>query len=332
MLDSRTDNRRNLSSGVSWKRSLWFAGQSLSLIVVLIAASLLFGQTGPSRPRVLGIAHVAIYVSDLDKARGFYEDFLGFGSPFSLKLPDGKDWISFVKVNDEQYLELFVGSPHMGGRLAHVAIYTDDVSRMRDYLLSRGVKGITAIRKGQTGDSLFSIPDPDGHLIEIVQYEPDSQTARTRGGFLPAARISNHIMHVGIQVSSAETAAKFYGDILGFQEIAKEGQAGQPLSGLEMRVPDGTDYFEITVDQAHPLNSPQRAQDHIGLTSLDVPRAAADLQARGHTYARPIAVEVVKNNRRQITLFDPDNARIDLMEPGSSSAISVSPSTVPRKH
>jgi catechol-2,3-dioxygenase len=35
------------------------------------------------RPRILGVAHMAVYVKDLDKTRQFYEKFLGFGEPFT---------------------------------------------------------------------------------------------------------------------------------------------------------------------------------------------------------------------------------------------------------
>src|SRR5215468_8225727 len=36
------------------------------------------------RPRILGVAHMALYVGDLAKSRSFYKDFLGFEEPFSL--------------------------------------------------------------------------------------------------------------------------------------------------------------------------------------------------------------------------------------------------------
>jgi catechol-2,3-dioxygenase len=36
------------------------------------------------RPKILGVAHMALYVSDLGKARAFYKDFLGFDEPYQL--------------------------------------------------------------------------------------------------------------------------------------------------------------------------------------------------------------------------------------------------------
>ena len=75
---------------------------------VLIASSL-FAQEAVRRPKILGVAHMAVYVKDLAKARQFYEDFMGFGEPFTLPKKGGEPGvrIAFVKVNDHQYMEIF---------------------------------------------------------------------------------------------------------------------------------------------------------------------------------------------------------------------------------
>ena len=55
-------------------------------------------------PRILGLSHMAVFVSDLRKARSFYEDFLGYQEPYVLKREDGSDRIVFIKINDYQYI------------------------------------------------------------------------------------------------------------------------------------------------------------------------------------------------------------------------------------
>ena len=100
----------------------------------------LSAQAPPARPKVLGLAHYSIFVSDLAKARAFYEDFLGYEEAFTLPKADGTVQMAFVKINDHQYLEL-LNEPNKGeGQLNHLGLYTDDVERMRQYLASRGVK------------------------------------------------------------------------------------------------------------------------------------------------------------------------------------------------
>src|SRR5215469_13010996 len=104
------------------------------LCAALIAALALPGQA-PMRPKILGVAHVAFYVSDLAKARAFYKGFLGFDEePFTLKKSDGSERIVFIKINDQQYLELFAEDPKSDGQLNHVSIYTDSADDMRAYL------------------------------------------------------------------------------------------------------------------------------------------------------------------------------------------------------
>ena len=107
-----------------------------SVFVALLAASLLHGQNTVQRPRLLGLAHVAFRVSDVDKTRAFYKGFLGYEEPFSLKDDEGKTTIAFMKVNDLQFVELFQGDAGNRGQLDHFALYTDDLTAMRAYLVA----------------------------------------------------------------------------------------------------------------------------------------------------------------------------------------------------
>jgi lactoylglutathione lyase len=87
-------------------------------------ASSILAQDSPKRPKVLGVAHMALYVSDLAKARAFYKEFLGFDEePFTLKKTDGSERIVFIKINDQQYLELFAEDPKADGRLNHAKLH-----------------------------------------------------------------------------------------------------------------------------------------------------------------------------------------------------------------
>jgi lactoylglutathione lyase len=112
---------------------------SLRLCALLLLAPCLSAQTSIPRPRILGISHVAVYVKDISRARAFYKGFLGFGEPYSLKR-NGSEDIVVIKINDQQFVELFAENQHEDGQLSHLAFYTDDAARMRNYLLSRGVR------------------------------------------------------------------------------------------------------------------------------------------------------------------------------------------------
>ncbi|HWC19580.1 MAG TPA: VOC family protein, partial [Terriglobales bacterium] len=189
----------------------------LRIWILLACVCLAAPKQDVARPRILGVAHAAFYVSDLGKARNFYEDFLGFQEAFVLKRDDGSIRIAFLKINDAQYVELFTDAAKNDGQLNHIAIYTDSAQQMRDYLAGHGVKVPEKVTKGKTGNYNFTVIDPDGHRLEIVQYEPDSWTGENGGKFLPSTRISSRIMHVGFLVRDLDSAMKFYRDLLGFK-------------------------------------------------------------------------------------------------------------------
>src|SRR5215469_14257877 len=183
---------------------------SVFLIIWLLTCSAALAGGQVQRPRIVGVAHMALYVSDLGKARAFYEDFLGYAEPYVLKRDDGSERIAFIKINEDQYLELFAEPVKKEGHLNHISIQTDSAERMREYLAAQGVKVPNQVGKGKIGNSNFNITDPDGHSVEIVQYEPDSWTRQQIGKYIPDTRFSTQMRHVGVTVGPLAPAIKFY--------------------------------------------------------------------------------------------------------------------------
>ena len=306
------------------------------LLVCTLAAALLYAQPPVEQPRILGISHMAFDVSDLFKARAFYEDFLGFAEYGVLPGKDGSVRMVFIKVNDDQHLELFTDPPQADdGRLNHVAFYTDNAPQMRDYLASRGVKVPERVGKGKTGDLNFEFKDPDGHTIEIVQYEPTGWVMRDRGKLMPPSRISPRIGHAGLSVGALQDSMNFYGGILGFREFWRgNAKESETLSWVNMRVPDGQDYVEFMLYAVRPSPDRLSVMHHFSLEVPDVHQAVAELESRPafKTYGRNISAKVGVNHRWQANLFDPDGTRIELMEPGTFDGKPVPPSTAPPPH
>jgi catechol 2,3-dioxygenase-like lactoylglutathione lyase family enzyme len=284
------------------------------LIALLALTPLLIAQE-PKRPRVLGVAHIALFVSDIEKSRAFYKDFLGFSEPFKLDKPDGSLSLTFIKVNDRQYIELFPGLKPGADRLNHISIQTDDAEAMRAYLGSQGVKVPATVPKGRIKNSNFNVKDPDGHTVEIVQYEPDGWSMREKGKFVTSARVSERMLHLGILVGDLSASRKFYGDILGFHEIWRGSRDGAILSWTNMQVPDGEDYIEFMLYKDLPDPDKRGTAHHICLMTPDLAQAKAKLETRGALYTKPMEIRTGTNRRRQMNLYDPDGTRVELMEP-----------------
>ena len=73
----------------------------------MLAAASLAGAQNVARPRITGVAHIAIYAGDFEKSRAFYRDFLGLEEPYSLSKPDGTPAMTFFKINERQYRSCF---------------------------------------------------------------------------------------------------------------------------------------------------------------------------------------------------------------------------------
>ena len=313
---------------------------SVAAAALLLCCSAFFGadsppatpsNDAPARPPIVGLSHIALYVHDIDKTRAFYKDFLGFDEPYSLKNADGTLHLTWIKINDQQTIEIFPEKEAGTDRLYHIALETPNAVAMRDYLAAHGVKVPAKVGKGKIGNENYFISDPDGHTVEIVTYASDGLTLVNRGKFMPDTRISTHMPHVGILVGDVEAAQKFYGDILGFKEIWRGSKTPDVLNWIHMQVPDGTDFIEFMLYTDLPAPDKRGTVHHLCLEVPDLDNAKAILQERAAKigYTKPLDIHTGINKKRQLNLFDPDGTRVELMEPKTVDGIPAPPSAAP---
>ena len=297
-------------------------------LAAALCASVAAAQV-PPRPRITGVAHIALFVSDIEKARAFYKDLLGFSEPFRLDNPDGSLSLTFIKINDRQYIELFPEREPGTDRLNHISIEVDNAEAMRRYLAAHGVAAPETVPKGRIRNSNFNVKDPDGHTVEIVQYEPDGWSMREKGKHMSADRVSTRMLHVGILVGALEPAMKFYRDILGFREIWRGSRDGKTLDWVNMQVPDGEDYIEFMLYRELPAPTARGTAHHIALEVPDMAQTLKALEAKPARkgYTRPLEVRTGINRKRQLNLFDPDGTRSELMEPKTVDGVPAQSAT-----
>ncbi len=302
------------------------------LLLLAALAGHLAAQDVPKRPRILGISHAAFYVSDMAKARAFYEGLFGFQSPFSIPRKDPKEQLVWIKINDHQTIELFPASEVAADadRLYHIALEVDDAEAMRVYLKSKGVAVPDKTGVGKIGNKNYFVKDPNGNTVEIVEYLPDGWTMREKGKFVSDQRVSVHMPHVGIMVGQLDASMTFYGEILGFSEIWRGG-GGKVLSWVNMKVPEGTDYLEFMLYNKAPTRDVLLTKHHICLEVPDIVKAAEILQSRPlpEGCKQPDPMKTGVNGKRQINYFDPDGTRVEIMEPKTFDGKPVPPSTAP---
>jgi len=273
-------------------------------------------ESEPKRPLISGLAHIAFQVSDLAKARAFYGELLGYEESFQVFNKDSSLALTYFKVNDRQYIEIFPGlPPDKDDRLLHFAFETNDLESLRLYLLSKGVKAPEKVNEGRDGNINMTVNDPDGHRIEFVQYRPGSLHLKAQGRYISSRRISDRILHAGLTVADLAAADKFYKDILGFSEIWRGGRDENSLNWINMKVPDGTDYLEYMLISAKPSRQQLGVLHHVALLVPDIQQALETLRRRAVDSSSIRSPQVGRNNRWQLNLYDPDGSRAELMEP-----------------
>ena len=289
--------------------ALWIALGALTAVAAHAQTS-----PAPKRPKIVGVAHIAVRTDNLDSARKFYGQQLGYEEAFQLNRPDGSLMLIYFKVNDHQYVEVFPGWKGPEELiLSHVAFETDNAPQLRDYLASKGVKVPEALKIGIDGNMSFMIKDPDGHDIEFVQYLAGSLHSRNFGKFLPVARVSERIIHVGTTVSDRAAFDHLYRDILEFREFWHGGMTDERTDWVDMRVPEGTDWFEYMLNVKSPTARTLGVMNHMALGVPDVQAGYKSILSRGLTPAE--GPKIGRDGKWQLNLYDPNLTRAELMEP-----------------
>ncbi|OCJ17342.1 hypothetical protein A6U87_20885 [Rhizobium sp. AC44/96] len=137
----------------------------------------------------VGFTHVALKVIDIHSQLRFYEEVMGFTEMFRLNNADGSLFLVYLRINDQQYLELFPGavgtdtpSPDARG-YQHICLDVEDLDLVVAKLRERGatmclwhedLSGIygvegTAITLGRDGNRQSWVKDPEGNRIELME-------------------------------------------------------------------------------------------------------------------------------------------------------------------
>jgi lactoylglutathione lyase len=279
---------------------------------------------------VVGLAGVAFRVSDLEKARAYYQGVLGLPEAFSIKAANGTIASVYFKVNDDQYVEVVPDlKPGERRRQARVVLQSSDLRRLHQIYTERGVNP-TPITTGPDGNPVFRVIGPSGAKLDFIEYVPGSQQSQWRGKLLDSRRISTHLWHVGIYTENRAEAAPFYGEKLGF---ANGRQVGR---GEYVETPSSDRNIETKHPPLDPNNPATRAQyerevmgavEHMALEVSDM-RAIRDLvQERGGYTDLQVRAHVGNNRHWLMHIFDPDGSRAEIMEtavqPDSLPSMSV---------
>jgi len=219
--------------------------------------------------QVSGLAELARPVRDLDRARRFYVEALGFAEylpvrPFDtlLAVSLARAWkllarprLQRLKLGSQTLLlvgcEQLQRPPDGGGedvRFQHIAVVTHDMAEAWQRVaphaspISRG--GPQRLPAGSGGVTAVKFRDPDGHPVELLAFPPDALPARWASG-------ATGIDHSAISVSDAGRSIEFY-QRLGLQTTARQTNQGDEQARLDGLAKPVVEVVAMTPPRATP--------------------------------------------------------------------------------
>jgi len=137
----------------------------------------------PDPPPVTGISELVLEVSDLDAARHFYTDVLGFEET---RYGEGRDDRRWYLIGDSARLGLWTPQVGLaggrGGSHVHFAfqLAREQLDPLRERLRSQGTEVEGPIQLG--ADRAIYVTDPDGNVIEFWTQDLAAYCAGARAG------------------------------------------------------------------------------------------------------------------------------------------------------
>jgi catechol-2,3-dioxygenase len=140
----------------------------------------------PQAPPVSGISELVLEVSDLDAARHFYRDLLGFEETL---YGEGRDDRYWYLIGSSARLGLWTPQVGLaggrGGAHVHFAFHLgrEELVPLLDRLRHAGVEVEGPIQLG--ADRAIYVTDPDGNVVEFWTQDLAAYTREARAGGEP---------------------------------------------------------------------------------------------------------------------------------------------------
>jgi len=263
-----------------------------------------------SRPKITGIDHVRLYVTNIGKTREFYSTLYGV-RPKEIPCYGNLRPCFTIGWARNQKLSLEQAPAGESDFVGGIAFGTENIHAMRSYLVSKGLSA-TKIRKDKFQkylmDAHFEVHDPEGHSISFVERHdfPVDDPSSGDPWFV-------QIIHTGIIVKDRPAMEHFYKDILGFRPYWHGGRTDERDDWVSLQVPDGSDWVEFMLNV--PDNADKRTlgvANHIALGVTDIQAAKAQLIKNGVTLTEE--PKIGRGGKWQMNVYDPDGTRIEFME------------------
>lgn len=340
-------------------------------VILALLLALLSGSTGrttaarqTAQPLVKAVDSVGFTVSDVDASVEFFSKVLSFEKVSEVEVA-GDEYerlqgvfglrmrVVRMRLGDEQ-IELTeylaprgrpvpVDSRSNDRWFQHIAIITSDMDRAYQWLrknkvehASTGPQRLPDWNKNAGGIRAFYFKDPDGHVLEILQFpEGKGDQKWHRLAKQDIDKLFLGIDHTAIVVSDTDASLKFYRDALGMR-IAGESEnygieqerlnnvfgARLRITGLRAGSGPGIEFLEYLAPRdGRATPNDMRANDlahwQTKLGASDVESAAVALREGKFNFVSPGIIQLsesVLGFKRSFIARDPDAHAMQIIE------------------
>jgi lactoylglutathione lyase len=124
---------------------------------------------------ISSLGHIGIKVKNLEKSIAFFTETMGFPEMFRLHRDDGRVWLVYLRITDDQYLEIFpeaiqdrAPEPENNG-INHFCLTVENIEEIVHQLEAKGVVLYRPLKTGADNNRQAWIQDPDGNRIELME-------------------------------------------------------------------------------------------------------------------------------------------------------------------
>ncbi len=323
-------------------------------------------STHKAHPLVTEVISVGMTVSDLDRAVEFYSGVLEFQQiseheiagdqaerlhgVFGLRARTAWLRLGAEQIELTEYLAP-EGRPipedwrSNDRSFQHIAIAVSDMdrayARLRKHRVrhaSSGPQRLPDWNPSAGGISAFYFKDPDGHVLEVIQFPPGKGDPRWHRASDVALFLG--IDHTAIVVANTEKSLELYRDVLGLSVAGSSENHGTEqehlnnIFGARLRITSlraargpGIEFLEyLAPSDGRSAPADTRASDvwhwQVRMASPDVEAASRAMRPAGATWVSPGAIRVPQNDRGfhvGVTARDADGHAFQLVQTASTS-------------
>jgi catechol 2,3-dioxygenase-like lactoylglutathione lyase family enzyme len=314
---------------------------------LLLLAALLAAAPAQQRAAVSAVEAVGFTVGDLDRSVEFFARVLTFerlgerevdgdaiehlSGVFGVRariarLRLGSEAIELTEFLAPRGRPIPVDSRSNDRWFQHIAIVVRDMDAAYRHLrahrvehASSGPQLLPAWNEAAGGIRAFYFKDPDGHVLEVLQFPPGKGDPRWQQ---PGERLFLGIDHTAIVVDDTERSLRFYRDVLGMR-IAGESEnwgieqerlnnvfgARLRITTLRAEAGPGVELLEYLAPRdGRPMPVDSRANDlwawRMTLTAVDVAQAENVLRASHAAFVSSGVIDT--QSARALQVRDPD--------------------------